>query len=165
MSLTARKKVFNFVDKSIIDKQLKDIKLEEVYFFLLERTVRQFRKYAQTLFAEQDITLSGDQWVVLKRISESEGTNQRELAELTYKDPASVTRILDLLEKQSLVRREPVPNDRRTYAVHLTNVGKAMVEKVTPLAIATRRKGLEGLSPEDHAHLKRILQKIYENFS
>lgn len=144
---------------------MNDLKLEEVYFYLLERTVRQFRKYSQAMFAENNIPLTGDQWVVLKRISEEEGINQREIADSTYKDPASVTRILDLLETRELVRRESVENDRRTYALFVTPQGKALVEKVTPIAIEARQKGLEGLNSKDYAHLKRILNKIYENFS
>lgn len=143
---------------------MNDLKLEEVYLFLLERTVRQFRKYSQQLFDEQGITISGEQWVVLKRIGESEGINQREIADLTYKDPASVTRILDLLEKQDLVKREAVENNRRTYALFLTKKGQKLVEKITPLAIEVRRKGLENLKSEETETLKRILNQIYENF-
>lgn len=140
-----------------------DLKLEDVYFFLLERTIRQFRRYSQQAFEAHDIPLTGDQWVVLKRVSEQEGINQREIADLTYKDPASVTRILDLLEKQGLVSRKPVENDRRTYALFLTKTGKKLVEKVTPIAIEVRRKGLEGLTPKEAKQLQAILNKIYEN--
>ncbi|MFN7119252.1 MAG: MarR family winged helix-turn-helix transcriptional regulator [Saprospiraceae bacterium] len=142
---------------------MEDLKLEEVYFFLLERTVRQFRKYSQQLFEAHGISISGDQWVVLKRISEREGINQREIADLTYKDPASVTRMLDLLEKQHLVTRQPVENNRRTYALFLTDDGKALVEKVTPLAIKARQKGLEGIAPTDAQKLRQVLNQIYEN--
>jgi len=140
-----------------------DLKLEEVYFFLLERTIRQFRRYSQQVFDAHNIPLTGDQWVVLKRISEQEGINQREIADLTYKDPASVTRILDLLEKQALVSRKPVENDRRTYALFLTKDGRKLVEKVTPIAIEVRKKGLDGLTQKDAKQLQSILNKIYEN--
>lgn len=142
---------------------MENLKLEEVYFFLLERTVRQFRKYSQQLFEANGISISGDQWVVLKRISEREGINQREIADLTYKDPASVTRMLDLLEKQHLVTRQPVENNRRTYALFLTDDGKALVKKVTPLAVEARQKGLEGIAADDAQKLRQVLNQIYEN--
>lgn len=142
-----------------------DLKLDEVYFFLLERTIRQFRRYSQQAFEANDIPLTGDQWVILKRISEQEGVNQREIADLAYKDPASVTRILDMLEKQGLVSRESVENDRRTYALFLTKSGRKLVEKITPIAIEVRRKGLEGLTSKDAKQLQAILNKIYENLS
>ncbi|MDX1941115.1 MAG: MarR family transcriptional regulator [Saprospiraceae bacterium] len=143
---------------------MEDLKLEEVYLFLLERTVRQFRKYSQQLFEANDIRITGDQWVVLKRISENEGINQREIANLTYKDPASMTRILDLLEKQELVVRQPVENNRRTYALFLTKEGRTLVEKIIPLAISARKKGLENIQPEDAQKLMQVLNKMYENF-
>ena len=144
---------------------MKDLNLDEVYFYLLERAVRQFRKYSQQLFDEQGITLSGEQWVVLKRISENEGINQREIAELTYKDPASVTRMLDLLEKQDLVSRQPVENNRRTYALFLTIEGKKLVKKITPIAVAARKKGLENIREKDAEKLKQVLNQIYDNLS
>ena len=144
---------------------MKDLNLEEVYFYLLERAVRQFRKYSQQLLDEQGITLSGEQWVVLKRISENEGINQREIAELTYKDPASVTRMLDLLEKQDLVSRQPVENNRRTYALFLTIEGKKLVKKITPIAVAARKKGLENIREKDVEKLKQVLNQIYDNLS
>lgn len=143
---------------------MNDLKLEEVYLFLLERTVRQFRKYSQQLFESNGIPITGDQWVVLKRISESEGINQREIADMTYKDPASVTRIIDLLEKQHLVTRQPVENNRRTYALYLTDEGKTLVEKVTPLAITARKKGLEGIHSDDAQKLMHVLNQMYQNF-
>ena len=144
---------------------MKDLNLDEVYFYLLERAVRQFRKYSQQLFDEQGITLSGEQWVVLKRISENEGINQREIAELTYKDPASVTRMLDLLEKQDLVSRQPVENNRRTYALFLTIEGKKLVKKITPIAVAARKKGLENIREKDAEKLKQVLNQIYDKLS
>ncbi len=144
---------------------MNDLKLEEVYFYLLERTVRQFRKYSQALFTEHNIYISGDQWVILKRISEREGINQKEIADQTYKDPASVTRMLDLLEKQQLVKRVAVENDRRTYALFLTEQGKELVTRIKPLATKARQKGLEGFNTDDHERLKLLLNKIYENLS
>lgn len=154
-----------FIDVSIIDGDMKDLVLDDVYLYLLERTVRQFRKYSQQEFARHGIDMSGEQWIVLKRIGEQEGLKQRDVAELTYKDPASVTRILDILEKKKLIQRMPVENDRRTYALFLTEQGRLLIEKLTPLAVEIRNKGTEGLSEKELRQLKQMLNKVYENFS
>lgn len=143
---------------------MKNQKLEDVYFYLLERTVRQFRKYAQEKMKEIGVNLTGDQWVILKRISEEEGINQRELANSTYKDPASVTRILDILEKQNYVERRGVEGNRRAYAMYLKTKGKETVEKMLPVAVETRAHGLTGVSDEDFKTFKTTLNQIYENF-
>lgn len=138
--------------------------LDEVYIYLLQRTTRQFKKYSQAVLKGNDIDVTGDQWVIIKRISEQEGISQREVANLTYKDPASVTRILDLLEKKELVVRQAILSNRRTYALFLTKKGKELVEKVLPLAVDMRSKGLKGIKADDIAVFHKVLNLIYKNF-
>lgn len=141
----------------------KDLLLDDVYVFLLERVSKRFKKYAKKELAKVGVKLSSEQWVVLKRISEYPGTTQREIATSTYKDPASITRILDLLQKQELIKREGGA-DRRSFGIYLAEKGKEVVERVLPIAVEIREKGLEGISDEEKAILNRLLKKIHENF-
>lgn len=142
---------------------MNNLPLEEVYVFLLERTARQFKKHATQVLKANDIHLTSERWVILKRISENKGINQREVAKLTYKDPASVTRILDSLEKQGLILRKK--NDRRSFALETTEQGEAWIAKVLPVANMIREKGMEGISSEELIIFKKVLNKIYQNFS
>lgn len=144
---------------------MEDLKLDEVYFFLLERTVRQFRKFSKEKLKSQGIEISGEQWVILKRVSEQEGINQKEIANLTYKDPASVTRMVDLMAKKGWITRQPILGDRRAYGLHLTDQGRTVVEKMIPAAQNLRAMGLQGISPKELEDLKNTLNKIYENMS
>ncbi|KAA3640199.1 MAG: MarR family transcriptional regulator [Bacteroidetes bacterium] len=138
--------------------------LEEVYIYLIERTARRFKKTSQMVFKEHGIDLTGDQWVVLKRISERPGINQKEIADTTYKDPASVTRILDLMEKKQLVVRQPIPGNRRAYGLELTKAGADLVNKILPLAVDLRAQGIDGISEQDFETFKKVLNTIYKNF-
>lgn len=144
---------------------MNDLKLDEVYLYLLERTVRQFRIRSKKFLSSYGVDISGEQWVILKRIYEQEGINQREIAGLTYKDPASVTRMIDLLEKQELVNRRDIDGDRRSYNLFLTKKGIALVEKVIPLAKELRKQGIKSISKQDMETFKNVLNKIYENLS
>lgn len=141
----------------------KDLLLDDVYVFLLERVSRRFKKYAKKELSNIGVNLSSEQWVVLKRISEYPGTTQREIATSTYKDPASITRILDLLQKQMLIKREGGA-DRRSFGIYLTEKGAGVVEKVLPAAVEMRAKGLDGISDEEKVTLNRLLKKIHDNF-
>jgi len=143
----------------------KNALLHEVYLFHLEKAYKQFKKYKTERFKQLGIDLTSDQWIVLKSISEVEGINQRELAGRCFKEPASVTRILDLLEKKGWVERRPVQDDRRTYEVHTTEAGKALVEKLLPLAVEIRAQGTQGLSEQEVEQLSQMLIQVYENFS
>ena len=142
---------------------MKDLKLDEVYFFLLERTVRQFRKFSKEQLGKRGVEISSEQWVILKRVSEQEGINQKEIANLTYKDPASVTRMVDLMAKKGWIERQPIEGDRRAYGLHLTKAGKDFVKKMIPAAQELRAMGLSGISQKELENLKKTLNKIYEN--
>lgn len=149
---------------SINDESFKDKKLEEVVYFLAERMMRRAREYSKQQFKKEKIDITIDQWVVLKRISEEVGISQVEIANTTYKDPAAITRILDILVKKELVNRMAKFDDRRAFEIHLTKKGAALVSRATPLAQEIREKGLRGLSERETKVLTKALKKIYDNF-
>ena len=149
---------------SIIDEVIKDKKLDEVVYFLAERMMRRAREYSKQQFKKENVDLTIDQWVILKRVSEEIGISQIEIASSTYKDPAAVTRILDILVKKGFVKRMSKPDDRRAFEIHLTKEGALLVNKVIPLAQETRERGLEGLNDRELKILKKALKKIHDNF-
>jgi DNA-binding MarR family transcriptional regulator len=144
---------------------MNDTLLDDVFIYLIERTERQIKRYANIALKAQGIEITPEQWVLLKRIGERAVINQRELAELSFKDPASVTRTLDLLEKNGLVRRDDMAGDRRAYNLMLTDAGVELVERIMPVAQSVRAHGLRGVSAEELGELKRILNKIYDNYA
>lgn len=73
--------------------------------------------------------ISSEQLSILKLIYAKEGCNQKELAEGSMKDRAVVTRILDILEKKDLVRRENSPNDGREFLLFITGKGKNVFDE------------------------------------
>jgi DNA-binding MarR family transcriptional regulator len=137
--------------------------LNEIYPLLLERTARQYRKFVQLSFSKKGIRLTNEQWLVLKKISEKEGISQKEIAEYAYKDPASVTRILDTLENKRYVERKITPDDRRTCALFLTEKGRRIVEKALPVASKIIEKGTDGVAYEELEEIRDILDKIFQN--
>ena len=149
---------------SIIDEVIKDKKLDEVVYFLAERMMRRAREYSKQQFKKENVDLTIDQWVILKRVSEEIGISQIEIASSTYKDPAAVTRILDILVKKGFVKRMSKPDDRRAFEIHLTKEGALLVNKIIPLAQETRERGLEGLNDRELKILKKALKKIHDNF-
>src|SRR5690606_36054129 len=104
-----------------------------------------------------------DQWLVLRHLYDNKNINQKELAELIFKDTPTLTRIIDLLCEKGLTKRELHPNDRRSYIVSLTPEGQKKVEQLKPKIKQVRLKAWEGLSERDFAQFKRILNAIYFN--
>ncbi|HAS58545.1 MAG TPA: MarR family transcriptional regulator, partial [Algoriphagus sp.] len=73
------------------------------YSFLLDRTARKVKQYAQQQFKQGDFDVTVDQWLVLKNLSEHGLLSQTELANLVFKDHPTLTRIIDLLCKKGYV--------------------------------------------------------------
>ncbi len=159
--------VFNkctkFVDMSTIDEFVKAEKLDDVIYFLAERMQRQAKLYTRQVLKENKINLTIDQWLVIKKVSEESGIVQKEIANSTFKDPAAVTRILDILVREKMVERRVSPADRRVFEIYLSKKGKKIVEKTMPLVYDIRAKGMEGLSATELRALKSGLKKMYHN--
>lgn len=143
---------------------MKDIKLDEVLFFHIEKMMKRVKEYTLQEFKAHQFPVTKDQWVILKRIADDEGSNQKEIAESTFKDPAALTRILDLLEKKKLVKRQNSPSDRRTFMISLTVEGKRLVNKMIPVVQEIRKKAMQGINKEEEEMTKTIMQKITNNF-
>lgn len=135
------------------------------YSFLLDRTSRRVKQYAQQRFKEMGFNITVDQWLVMKHLYEHEEMKQNELAELIFKDNPTLTRIIDLLCKKGLTVRTLHPSDRRSFIVSLTKEGIKKVEQLKPKIKDVRFKAWEGLSERDFNQFKKILNTIYQNLS
>ncbi len=139
------------------------IKKFDSYSYLLDRTARRVKQYAQQRFSAGDFNITVDQWLILKNLDNDRYLKQTELAELTGKDTPTLTRIIDLLCKKGLTERLIHQTDRRSFTVHLTENGKQLLRELSPKVAGIRMKAWEGLSESDYENLKRILHKIYQN--
>ncbi len=133
------------------------------YSFLLDRTARKVKQYAQQKFKMGEFDVTVDQWLVLKNLSENELLSQTELAHLVFKDPPTLTRIVDILCKKGYVERIAHPQDRRSFQLHLTADGMEKVSQLKPQIAQIREKAWENLGRSDFEEFKRILNTIYSN--
>jgi DNA-binding MarR family transcriptional regulator len=133
------------------------------YSFLLDRTARRVKQFAQQRFKTLKFPVTVDQWLVMKNLFERGGMKQNELAEILFKDNPTLTRIIDLLAEKDLVVRNPHPSDRRSFQLELTKTGKKKVEQLRPKIQDIRLQAWEGLSEKDFQHFKKVLNTIYKN--
>lgn len=133
------------------------------YSFLLDRTARRVKQYAQQKFNELNFNITIDQWLVLKQVYENDKIKQNELADLLFKDNPTLTRIIDLLSDKGLILRKIHPDDRRSFNVELTKEGKKKVEQMMPRIKEIRLQAWRGLTEKDFNHFKKTLNTIYQN--
>lgn len=147
-----------------MDKKTPDIPLEEALFYLIERTMRQSNRYMHRVFAEAEVDLTKDQWLVLKKVYDAaSGISPLEIAKVLGKEAASMTRILDIMERKALLTREPNPADRRSSLIRPTESGEDLYQRVLPLIKHIRAQAIAELSPETVKTLRKTLRKIRKN--
>ncbi len=90
------------------------------------------RQFLQKKFKENNIDLTYEMHQIMACLWKKDGINQQELADLTLKDKASMTYLIDNLTKRELVKRTEDPIDRRSKLIYLTARGKQLGKKVEP---------------------------------
>lgn len=100
---------------------------------------------------------------VLKALWEQEGLTHTALAERLHVTPATITKMLQRMEKAGFVVRKPDPEDQRVSRVYLTKAGRAIQRKVRAVWERMDRETFDGFTQEERALLRRFLQQIREN--
>ncbi len=133
------------------------------YGFKVDRTIKRIKQELQKLFNTLDFGITVDQWVILDQLQQRNGLGQHELANETFKDAPTVTRIIDLLCQKGLTERRLDTQDRRRFRVYLTEQGIEKINHILPIVEEVRMAGWQNLSMEDYNHLERILDIVFDN--
>jgi DNA-binding MarR family transcriptional regulator len=133
------------------------------YFFKMDSIIKKSRQMLDRSFEGAGIDLTSDQWVLVKNLYGSMNMSQSQLAEVSGKDAATTTRILDLLEKKNITTRKQVPNDRRKYEIELTEKGNSVFKLAQQAVEDIRQIGLANLSDEECRTFFFLLDNIYRN--
>ena len=87
--------------------------------------------------------------------------SQRELASLTHISPTVMVRLVDALEARSWVTRERKTEDRRAYALMLTDAGRAALHRFSRDLDSSDKELTAGLTPDEiswlNDHLRTLL--------
>lgn len=134
------------------------------YGTLIDRTTRIIKLNYLQAFKQAGVDITAEQWVIIDNLYASDGLSQTDLANGTFKNAPTVSRIIDLLCKKGFTERQRFENDRRRYKVFLTEEGKLAFEKVHPYVKKLRIQGWEQLSEEDYKNFIRIINQIYKNY-
>jgi DNA-binding MarR family transcriptional regulator len=119
----------------------------------------------QRNFRNAGLEITIEQWTVLYHLWKEDCLSQQELCNRTYRDKPSITRLIDNLEKQKLLKRASHKNDKRINLVCLTDAGKALQNQTLELANETMDEALNGVKKEDIEIVKNVLQKVYDNLN
>jgi MarR family transcriptional regulator, repressor for mepA len=116
------------------------------------------RKAADDWVKERD--LSVEQGFTLGYLAQFPGVIQRDIAQLTGTTAASVTSLLQGLERRGLVERRSQDGDARSKRVYATPAGAALVAGFQEAMVAVDEAMLAPLDDAERSTLHELLKKI-----
>jgi len=126
-------------------------------FELLDKVARRLKEIQRLTVNE--INLTPPQFQILRLLWEQDQQSFKDLAASLGCTRPTMTGIVDTLEKNGLVTRQPNPYDRRSLLVTLTEKGKVF-EGSTPDLDRIYAKCCVGLSAEEFQQLAFLLEKL-----
>jgi DNA-binding MarR family transcriptional regulator len=86
-----------------------------------------------------------------------------EISESVFREKNSITAVLNTMERQGVVRREPSTNDRRSVKVVITDKGWKEANRLSPIAQELSREVLSCLEKEKVEDLVETMRNLREN--
>jgi DNA-binding MarR family transcriptional regulator len=107
--------------------------------------------------------LSIAMWRVLAALSNNGEQRQVDLVEMTSIDASTMSRLVSRLVRIGLVTRSRSATSNREVVVELSPKGRALVERLIPIAKELERTASGGVSARDLTVAKRALGRMYDN--
>jgi DNA-binding MarR family transcriptional regulator len=131
--------------------------------FLLSQVVRENYHRMHMLLGQ--LGLYPGQPPILFLLWQRDGRTQKELGEAMQLRPATVTVMLQRMEKAGLVARKADNQDLRVSRVYLTEQGKNIRPQVEETLSALDQESLTGFSPKEREQLVGFLLRIRDNLA
>jgi DNA-binding MarR family transcriptional regulator len=133
----------------------------EALDFLLAQVCRLHHTRAQALL--EGLGLYRGQPPVLRVLHEQEGMTHTELATRLRLTPATMTKMLQRMEKAGFVQRRPDSADQRVSRVYLTDAGRAIHAQALVVLGRLAEETLCDMTIEERVVLRRLLLQVLKN--
>jgi MarR family transcriptional regulator, organic hydroperoxide resistance regulator len=130
---------------------------------LVRDAARAFHKALQTRLAEHDVPFG--HWTFLRILWESDGLTQKELSERAGVMEPTTFAAMKAMEVRGYIVRRQLPTNKKNVYVYLSDKGRAMKERLVPLAEETNSVSTEGIPPAAIKTTRRVLLAMIENLA
>ncbi|WP_112238170.1 MarR family winged helix-turn-helix transcriptional regulator [Kribbella monticola] len=125
---------------------------------LLARLIRRIMEAERPLLEAHGLSMWG--YSVLTRLADQPMETQQALAKSIGYDKSRLIALLDDLEADGLLTRQPDPSDRRARTVTLTPTGKSRLRAAKADIRAMEEDLLAPLTPTERRHLLTALPRL-----
>jgi DNA-binding MarR family transcriptional regulator len=144
---------------------VKHFSLDDSIGFNANAAANLLKKELNKQFANAGIALTAEQWMILNRLWEQDGVSMSDLAKRTYRDNASITRTLLLLQEKDFVVLKDDVSDDRYWKIFLTGKGRKIREKLIPCAEKVLAKATKGMAAAEVAQVNELCRKIIRDLT
>jgi DNA-binding MarR family transcriptional regulator len=141
--------------------QVPETSIAEV-FDLIDHTAKNLRRIQRQTVSQTGLT--PPQYQVLHQLWQQDGRPFKDLAEASLCSRATITGIIDILERKGLVTRQPNPADRRSLLATLTDAGREL-RYTTPSLGEIFTSCCDVLAPHELQQLGLLLSKLNESLT
>lgn len=139
------------------------LRMESNIAFLCTDIGRLFRKRFGELARQSGPT--GAQWRALLVVQRHPGINQGMLAEHLDVEPITACRMVDRLEQAGLIERRRDPNDRRAWALYLTEAAVPVVAELKATGVRLLDWVTSDFTEQEVETLSHYLSKIRDKIA
>ena len=142
---------------------MKNIQEPEGMGSLLAQTCR--LHYARVHELLEKIGLYRGQPPMLHALWEQEGLSHTELAARLQISPATITKMIQRMERAGFIQRKSDPQDQRLSRVYLTEAGRAIRGEVEAIWFHIEAETFAGFSIQEKESLRNLFLRIQNNLS
>jgi DNA-binding MarR family transcriptional regulator len=126
-------------------------------FLLAQVGAHAARQFAERL---SPLKLTPPHAGILRRLAQSSGISQRELAAKLGMHASRLVGVVDEMESLGLIVREGNTDDRRTYSLQITPKGRETLKEIGKISYQHNEALLAALTSEERETLATLLQRI-----
>lgn len=141
------------------DDAARALDLEQFMPFRLSVLANRVTRAVARVYARR-FQLSAPEWRTIAVLGRYGAMTANSVVERTAMDKVRVSRAVARLLTRGRITRRTDPEDRRRAILDLTADGRAVYDRIVPMALAVERELLSDLNAEERALLSQTLRKL-----
>lgn len=131
----------------------------------LDRTLKKVQATFMSAFSENDIDLTIEQWVILRRVHLlGSDASQAEISNTNFRNRATTSRVISGLCKKGFLKKSRFRDDQKRFKLVMTPAGEELMKRVMPIIKDIRKMSIAGISDAEFDIFLSVLDKIWENY-
>lgn len=136
---------------------------DDRFAHLVKDATRSFQRALQLRLVEYVVPFG--HWTFLRVLWEHDGLTQKQLSdEVGVMEPTTFT-VVRAMEARGWIVRQQMAANKKNVHIFLTDEGRALKQKLVPLAEEVNRIGAAGLSADDLATARSVLLAMITNLA